>query len=123
MVVIVEEDSFVRCRALNGSEGYFPRIFLDFLSSLVLYRFCPSFRWDFSSAEVCTIVGRISSLSCALSYRAWAIALLGLDLWIPHGQMGLAHKSLGPHNYILCIILNYKNLQFKKIIDNIVIDF
>ena len=25
--------------------------------------------------------------------------------------------------YILCIILNYKNLQFKQFIDKIVIDF
>ena len=26
------------------------------------------------------------------------------------------------HNYILCIILNYKNLQFKQFIDDIIID-
>ena len=26
-------------------------------------------------------------------------------------------------HYILCIILNYKNLQFKKFIDDIAIDF
>ena len=27
------------------------------------------------------------------------------------------------YDYILCIILNYKNLQFKQIIDDIAIDF
>ena len=51
VVVKAEEYGSVRCRALNGSEGSFPWIFLDFLSSLVLYRFCPSFRWDFGSVE------------------------------------------------------------------------
>ena len=51
VVVKAEEYGSVRCRVLNGSKGSFPWIFLDFLSSLVLYRFCPSFRWDFGSAE------------------------------------------------------------------------
>ena len=27
------------------------------------------------------------------------------------------------YDYIFCIILNYKNLQFKKFIDDIAIDF
>ena len=106
VVVKAKECDSVRRRALNGSENCFPWIFGDLISSSVLYRFCPSFRWNFSSAEVCTILGCISSLSCALSYWAWAIALLGLDLWIPHGQMGLAHKSLGPHN---CYSTKFKN--------------
>ena len=47
VVVKAKECGSVRCRALNGSKGNFPYIFLDFLSSLVLYRFCPSHRWDF----------------------------------------------------------------------------
>ena len=47
VVVKVEEYGSVRCRVLNGSKGNFPLIFLDFLSSLALYRFCPSVQWDF----------------------------------------------------------------------------
>ena len=43
VVVKAEEYGSVRCKALNGTEGSFPWIFLDFLSSLVLYRFCPLF--------------------------------------------------------------------------------
>ena len=51
VVVKAEEYGSVRCRALNGNKGSFPRIFLDLLSSLVLYRFYPSFRWDFGFTE------------------------------------------------------------------------
>ena len=51
VVVKAKEFGSVRCRALNGSKGSFPRIFLDFLSNLVLYRFCPSLRWNFGFAE------------------------------------------------------------------------
>ena len=37
MVDKAEEYGSVRRRALNGNESSFPRIFLDFLSSLALY--------------------------------------------------------------------------------------
>ena len=47
VVVKAEEYGSVRCRVLNGSKGSFPLIFYIFISSLVLYRFCPFFRWDF----------------------------------------------------------------------------
>ena len=85
VIVKAEEYGSVRCRVLNGSKGSFPWIFWDFLSSSVLYRFYPSFRWDFNSAEDWTVLGCISRLSCALYYWAWAITLLGLGLRAPHG--------------------------------------
>ena len=43
MVDKAEEYGSVRCRALKGNESNFPRIFLDFLSSLALYQFYPFF--------------------------------------------------------------------------------
>ena len=35
----------------------------------------------------------------------------------------IEYYLLGSYAYILCIILNYKNLQFKQFIDNKAIDF
>ena len=33
------------------------------------------------------------------------------------------YLPFNPKNYFLCIILDYKNLKFKYLIDNIAIDF
>ena len=72
VVVKAKECDSVRCRALNGSEDCFPWIFWDLLSRSVFYRFCPSFRWDFSSTEVWTVLGCIPSLS-----YVWCLLSLG----------------------------------------------
>ena len=52
MVDKAEEYDSVRCRALNGNESSFPRIFLDFLSSLALYQFYPFFPVEIGRAHV-----------------------------------------------------------------------
>ena len=31
--------------------------------------------------------------------------------------------SIAPHTYILCIIINYKNLQFEQFINDVTINF
>ena len=76
----VKECGSVRFRELNGSKGSFPWIFLDFLSSFVLYRFCPSFRWDF---WVCR------GLNCPRLYPKAILCIILLSL-------GQSPPRLGP---------------------------
>ena len=85
--------------ALSGAEHWmavtaaFPGYFRSFFQVPVLYHFYPSFWGYFGSADDWTTLDGIQRLSC----RVWAIALLGLGLWILPELMGLAHKSFGPH--------------------------
>ena len=86
VVVKAKECGSVRCRVLNGSKGSFPLIFFRFsfkLSPIPFLSFCPVGLWVLPRTELSSAVSQ--GYLVLYIYRAWAIALLGLDLWIPHG--------------------------------------
>ena len=85
VVVKAKEFGSVRCRILNGSKDSFPQIFQMLFQAQSYTLSAPLFGGTLGPAEDRTVLGCIPRICRALSYQAWAIALLGSDLRIPHG--------------------------------------